>query len=350
MTFNWLDTPAAAIDQDCLLAAQARQNRLTKPPGSLGRLEEIAIRLAAMQRNHRPFVDNVSIVVFAADHGVTTEGVSAFPQAVTAEMVRNFARGGAAISVLARQLAASLSVINLGTVVELETIEGVVDKRLGPGTANLAQGPAMTEKQFWDALHTGRQAVERAHLAGTQLFIGAEMGIGNTTAAAAVASALLPAPAALLAGPGTGLNRDGVAHKAAVIDRALALHRDALDDPIEVLRRLGGFEIVALAGAYVSCAHLGLPVLIDGFIATVAALAASRLCEGAPHWFIFSHASAEPGHAHILEALKARPLLDFGMRLGEGSGAAIAVPLLRLACALHNGMATFDEAGVTDKI
>ncbi len=344
---NWLDTPAAPIDQDLLLAAQARQNNLTKPPGSLGRLEETAIRLAAMQRSEKPAVDRVSIVVFAADHGVAEEGISAFPQAVTAEMIRNFARGGAAISVLARQLDASLEVIDLGTVAELEPMDGVISKRLGPGTANFTQDPAMSEKQFWDALHAGRQAAERARLRGAQLFIGGEMGIGNTTAASALACALLPAPAPLLAGPGTGLDRAGVSHKVRVIERALERHRDNLSDPVEVLRCLGGFEIAALAGAYVSCAHLGMPVLVDGFISTVAALATSRLCAGAGEWFLYSHTSAEPGHAPILEAIQARPLLDLGMRLGEGSGAATAVPLLRLACALHNQMATFAEAGVS---
>lgn len=346
MTFTWLNTPAAPINQDVLHAARARQDTLTKPPGALGRLEDLAVRLAAMQGNERPRVDNIRIVVFAGDHGVAAEGVSAFPQEVTAAMVRNFAHGGAAISVMARHLDASLEVINLGTVVDLEPLDGVIDKRLGAGTANFTRGPAMTEEQFWDALHTGRQAAERARLAGADLFIGGEMGIGNTTSAAALACALLPAPARLLAGPGTGLDGVGIDHKATVIERALVLHGEALRDPVEALRRLGGFEIVALTGAYISCAHMGLPVLVDGFIASAAALAAARLCENAPQWLLFSHASAEPGHAYLLEALQAKPLLDLGMRLGEGSGAAVAMPLLRLACALHNDMATFAEAGI----
>ncbi len=347
--FDWLCVPAAPLDAAVRRTAEARQDTLTKPPGALGRLEEIAVRLAAMQCQARPAIEHVRIVVFAGDHGVAAEGVSAFPQAVTAEMVRNFARGGAAINVLARHVGASLEVINLGTAVHLEPLDRVTDKRLGPGTANFTQEPAMTEKQFWDALHTGRHAAERAALAGIQLFIGGEMGIANTTAAAAIACALLPAPPALLAGPGTGLDQAGVTRKAAVIEQALTLHRDHLGDPVEALRRLGGFEIVALTGAFISCAHIGLPTLVDGFIASVAALAAARLCPGAAEWFLFSHASAEPGHVHVLEALQARPLLNLGMRLGEGSGAAVALPLLRLACALHNEMATFAEAEVSER-
>jgi nicotinate-nucleotide--dimethylbenzimidazole phosphoribosyltransferase len=336
------------LDETAAAAARARQARLTKPPGALGELEEVVIRLAAMQGRERPSADAVHIVVFAGDHGVVEEGVSAFPQAVTAEMVRNFVRGGAAVSVLAAELGARLDVVNLGTVVETGDGAGVRELRLGPGSANLARGPAMTREQCVRALDAGADSVERAREGGADIFVGGEMGIGNTTAATAIACALLGEKPSSLVGPGTGLDGAGVARKAEVIRRALALHDASLGDPFEVLRRLGGFEIAALAGAFLSCARLGSPALVDGLIATSAALLAERLCPGASQWFLYGHRSAEPGHARLLAALRARPLLDLGMRLGEGSGAAVAVPLIRLACALHARMATFGEAGVSE--
>lgn len=349
MDLNWLCAPVAQIDEKARREALARQARLTKPPGSLGRLEALATGLAAMQGRGRPGADRVRIAVFAADHGVAARGISAFPQSVTAEMVRNFARGGAAISVLARALGANLEVIDLGTLSGSAAISGVVDSRLGPGTADLSTGAAMSGEQLSGALSAGRDAVERAVEAGDELFIGGEMGIGNTTAATAVACALLGAEPEELAGPGTGLDAGGVARKAAVIREALETHEGHLEVLTEVLRRLGGFEIVALSGAFVACGQKGLPALVDGFIAGVAALAAVRLHPGLEGWLLFSHVSAEPGHRSVVDALGAEPLLDLGMRLGEASGAAVAVPLLRLACALHNGMATFDEAGVSEK-
>lgn len=346
---QWLNVPAAALDKNAERAAYARQAILTKPPGALGQLESIAIRLAALQGTERPGADKIYIAVFAGDHGVVTEGISAFPQAVTVEMVRNFARGGAAISVIARELGATLEVINLGTVHTAGALEGVKNYELGAGTANFTSEPAMTEHQLACALHAGRHAAERAKLDGAQIFIGGEMGIGNTTVAAALACALLKAEPSQLAGPGTGLDNEGVKHKAEVIRRALALHTPHLFSPLETLRRLGGFEIAALVGSYIACAQMGLPVLVDGFIGNSAALAATHLRPGIEEWLLFSHASAEPGHRPILSALKATPLLDLGLRLGEGSGAATAVPLLRMACALHNNMATFVEAGVSEK-
>ncbi|WP_126453652.1 nicotinate-nucleotide--dimethylbenzimidazole phosphoribosyltransferase [Sulfuriflexus mobilis] len=344
---DWLQQSVAAPNDGILRAAETRQAHLTKPPGALGRLESTATRLAALQGAECPCVDRVHISIFAADHGVAAEGVSAFPQAVTVEMIKNFARGGAAINVLAGELGAQLEVINLGTVSDPGPLEGVLSLRLGPGTTNFCEAPAMHEDQLVQALDAGRQAAERASLSGAQLYIGGEMGIGNTTTAAALACALLDATPEALAGPGTGLDQQGVARKVEVIRRALHRHRQHHTVPQQALRCLGGFEIAALAGSYIRCAHRGLPVLVDGFISSVAALAAMRLCPGAENWFLFSHTSAEPGHRIVLEALAARPLLELGMRLGEGSGAATAVPLLRMACALHNGMATFAEAEVS---
>lgn len=348
MNLDWLDLSAHPLDEAAMAAARARQGVLTKPPGSLGRLEELAVRMAGWQRSERPALERVSIVVFAADHGVAAEGVSAFPQEVTVEMIRNFANGGAAISVLARQLGAQLEVVDVGAVRETASLPGVVSRRVAGGTANFCEGPAMTEAQLAEALAAGRDAVERARGEGAQLFIGGEMGIANTTAASAVACALLDRPPEALAGPGTGLRPEGVQHKVRVLERALDLHRPHVDGPLPVLQRLGGFEIAALAGAYVACAQAGIPALVDGFIATGAALAAVRLRPDIAPWLTLTHASAEPGHRAMVEALGQRPLLDLGMRLGEGSGAAVAVPLLRLAAALHNEMATFAEAGVSE--
>ena len=350
METNWLAQPCAALNETARVAALARQGQLTKPPGSLGQLEAIAVQLAALQGTGNPQIEHIHIRIFAADHGVACEGVSVFPQAVTAEMVRNFARGGAAISVLAKQLNARLEVINLGTVSPVEPLENVCDERIAAGTANFAQSPAMTETQLAAALQAGRTAVLRAKQGGAQLFIGGEMGIANTTSASAIACALLQESPQMLAGPGTGLDSKGVTHKAAVIRRALDLHRANLTQPLDVLRHVGGFEIAALAGAYLAAAQNGVPILVDGFISSVAALTAVRLNPEARNWMLFAHASAEPGHQRVLAALDAQPMLQLGMRLGEGSGAAMAVPLLRLACALHNNMATFAEAGVSGKL
>jgi nicotinate-nucleotide--dimethylbenzimidazole phosphoribosyltransferase len=542
----WWQTPVKAPDESARALASQRQNTLTKPPGSLGRLEEVAIALAAMQGCEKPQIKQPSITVFAGDHGVVAEGVAAFPQAVTQLMLVNFVAGGAAISVLAREQNARLEVVDVGTLAAA-AIDGVVNDKSASGTANLARQPAMTPAQLDHALAAGRRAVERALATGADLFIGGEMGIGNTTPAAAIGCALLGLPGADLAGPGTGLDTAGVSHKAQVIDRALALHgflpspasgrgaggladssiregglrpaqtrslpaeiltharelrknqtdaeqllwavlrakrfmdlkfrrqhtvkpyivdfycdslklvieldggqhaeQQAYDQartaflenkgitvlrfwnnqvlaeteavleaiywvvlqrqpqplpsppaplplagegrkpdnaavlfslpspasgggaggegglqPVqptpalaetqsqisftEVLRRLGGFEIAALSGAYIACAQAGLPVLVDGFITTAAALAACRMNPGVRDWLMFAHASAEPGHARLLAALDARPLLQLDMRLGEGSGAATALPIFRLACALHAGMATFAEAGI----
>ncbi len=359
METNWLAQPCAALNETARVAALARQGQLTKPPGSLGQLEAIAVQLAALQGTGNPQIEHIHIRIFAADHGVACEGVSVFPQAVTAEMVRNFARGGAAISVLAKQLNARLEVINLGTVSPVEPLENVCDERIAAGTANFAQSPAMTETQLAAALQAGRTAVLRAKQGGAQLFIGGEMGIANTTSASAIACALLQESPQMLAGPGTGLDSKGVTHKAAVIQRALDLH-GLLPSPsgrgvggegaLDVLRHVGGFEIAALAGAYLAAAQNGVPILVDGFISSVAALTAVRLNPEARNWMLFAHASAEPGHQRVLAALDAQPMLQLGMRLGEGSGAAMAVPLLRLACALHNNMATFAEAGVSGKL
>jgi nicotinate-nucleotide--dimethylbenzimidazole phosphoribosyltransferase len=349
MSFEWWQAACRPLDADAEARAKARQRQLTKPNGSLGHLEDLAVLLAAMQWTERPQLDALWITIFAGDHGVVAEGVSAYPQAVTGQMLRNFVGGGAAISVLANQLDAALEVIDLGTAEPLEPLPNVRHLNLGPGTQNFVHGPAMTYGQCLIALEAGRDSACRAKDAGAQLYIGGEMGIGNTSAASALACALLGLPAQALVGPGTGLDPAGVTHKVAVIDCALALHGEHASDPLQLLVRLGGFEIAALVGAYLGCAQQGLTVLVDGFICGVAALIATRLNPACRSWLLFAHRSAEPGHTHVLQALRAKPLLDLGLRLGEGSGAALAVPLLQLACRLHEEMATFEEAAVAKR-
>jgi nicotinate-nucleotide--dimethylbenzimidazole phosphoribosyltransferase len=347
MPRTWLTQACKPADAAQQQAALARQAQLTKPPGSLGALEDIAVRLASLQGCQRPQLERVRIVVFAGDHGVAAEGVSAFPQSVTVEMVRNFARGGAAINVLARSLGAGLDVVNVGTVTDPGELPGVLHAGIAPGTANFCREPAMTETQLTQALDAGKAAAERARVDDMQLFIGGEMGIGNTTAASALACALLQCPAAELVGRGTGLDDAGLLRKSRVVEQALALHAPLLQDAVAILRCLGGLEIAALTGAYLRCAQLGVPVLVDGFICSVAALLVTRILPASCAWFFYAHQSAEAGHAKVLAHLAARPLLNLGMRLGEASGAAVALPLLRLAVALHNNMASFSEAGVT---
>ncbi|BDU15587.1 nicotinate-nucleotide--dimethylbenzimidazole phosphoribosyltransferase [Lysobacter auxotrophicus] len=346
MNEAWWCRPCDAPDIDVERIALARQGMLTKPPGSLGALEDLAVWCAARQGTDRPGIERVWISVFAADHGVAAEGVSAFPQAVTGEMVRNFATGGAAIAVLARQLGARLDVVNLGTVNDPGEVPGVHRATIAPATANFCDAAAMTPVQLRTAMQAGADRAALALDHDADLFIGGEMGIGNTTSATALACALLDESPDALVGAGTGLDSAGMARKRDVVQRALDRHADARD-PLERLRRLGGFEIAALTGAYIAAAQSRMPVLVDGFITTVAALAAVRLNASAREWLCFAHRSNERGHARVLDALQAQPLLDLRMRLGEASGAAVAVPLLRLACALHREMATFEQAGVT---
>jgi nicotinate-nucleotide--dimethylbenzimidazole phosphoribosyltransferase len=330
--------------------AADRQQQLTKPAGSLGRLETLAIELAALQQRDRPRAMQVPVLVFAGDHGVAAQGISAYPQEVTVQMLHNFASGGAAIAVLARELGLPLRVIDAGSVAE-QAIAGVTSDKPCRGTCDISQQPAMSEAELAHALSAGRRALASA-LPADVVVLG-EMGIGNTTVASALACALTGLSPTQLVGAGTGLDESRMAHKRGVVERALALHGAAIAEPSapawEALRRLGGLEIAAMAGAMLAAAQRGVPVLVDGFIVGVAALAAVKLQPRVRPWLLFSHQSAERGHAHVLAALEAQPLLQLDLRLGEGSGAALALPLLRLACALHNQMATFEDAAVSNR-
>lgn len=343
---NWLFHDISAPDAGFYRQAQDRQAQLTKPPGSLGLLEDAAVRLAAMQRRDRPQLERIHVSVFAADHGIAEEGVSAFPQTVTVEMVKNFASGGAAVNVLARHVAADFEVIDVGLLQPVD-LPNVVADRAGAGTANFKRAPAMTEAQLTLALNAGKEAVARATASHADIFIGGEMGIANTASASALAAALLKLPATQITGAGTGLNALQIEQKAAVIAAALLKHQAFLSSPLAILQHLGGFEIAALTAAYISAAQQGLPVLVDGFICSVAALLAVRINPACGEWFFYGHHSEEKGHKIVLEALKARPLLNLNMRLGEASGAVTAVPILQMACRLHNEMATFAQANIT---
>lgn len=321
-----LDLPDGAAE--AAAAAIAHQLQLTKPPGSLGRLEELVAWLARWQGRPVPRLAQVDVLVFAGSHGVTAQGVSAFPAEVTAQMVQNFAAGGAAINQLARTADASLRVIPLG---------------IERPTADFTQAPAMTEREFLDAVATGHDAVRP----GTDLLAIGEMGIGNTTAAAAMSMGLLGGEAADWTGRGTGLDDAGLARKARVVAAAVERHRDLLDDPLAVAMALGGRELAAMLGAVLGARWANVPVLLDGFVAGAAVAPLARLHPAGLAHAMAAHVSAEPGHRRLLQALGKPPLLDLGMRLGEASGACLAIQLVRAALACHTGMATFASAGVS---
>lgn len=335
----------SAVDRD---AAIARQAQLTKPTGALGRLEQLAIELAGLQATERPRAARVPIIIFAGDHGIVAQGVSAYPQAVTIAMMANFAAGGAAISVLARELDSSLEVVDAGTLAET-AMPGIITDKLRHGTRDFSVEAALTLAELAFAFEAGQRAVVRAKANQPDLLIFGEMGIGNTTAAAAIAASLLGVSAEEVAGTGTGVDAAGRAHKARVIDAAIARHGVAGASPENILCAVGGLEIAAISGAIIAAAQARIPVLIDGFIVSVAALAAVRLNPSCQPFLLPSHQSAEQGHRLVLRALNVQPLISLDLRLGEGSGAAIALPLVRSACALHNDMATFAQANVPDR-
>ena len=342
---EWYLEAAPEPDEEIRAAAQQHQDNLTKPRGSLGRLEEVAVQLSAVQRTLTPKLDRAFIAVFAADHGVAAEGVSAYPQTVTAEMVRNFASGGAAISVLADSLGASFKVVNAGTVYAIEDLPNVTDRRVAAGTQNMCVTEAMDRQQCLDAFAVGRDIIDEA--GEMDIFLGGEMGIANSTSAAALAVAHTRLSATAMVGRGTGISEQGLAKKAAVVTRAMSRHLPHMKDGVETLRRIGGLEINALVGAYIRSAQKGIVVLVDGYICTAAAISAVKVNPSIRPWLFFSHCSAEPGHKRLLAKMDAQPLLELDMRLGEGSGAALALPILRAACRLHNDMASFEQAGVS---
>lgn len=352
MNSDLLSRPIPVPDAAAESAARARQSQLTKPPGSLGRLEDLACWLAG--RLHQPIPDmpRCEVVVFAGDHGVAAQGVSAFPQAVTGQMVANFAAGGAAINVLTNLHDCRIEVVDVGVASDAPPPSGVRNERVRAGTRDLSTTAAMTAEETRKALEVGAQCARRAVDRGARLLIAGDMGIANTTAAACLICAFTGREPATVVGRGTGVDDPGLKHKIAIVRGALervAKAHGGHPAPIEVLSELGGFEIAAIAGFYLEAARLGVPVLVDGYISTSAALTAARLEPASREWMQAGHRSAEPGHRVALEALGLVPLLDLDMRLGEGTGAALALPIVRAALALHRNMATFAEAGVSEK-
>lgn len=338
------------VDTSLARRAQAHLDDLTKPRGSLGRLEEAALRLYLIADGAAPAADPARIFTVAGDHGVAAEGVSLFPPEVTRQMVLNFAHGGAGINVLARTAGVGLSVVDAGCAGgDFPDHANLVQGKVRPGTANLAVGPAMSREECLQALELGLDLADMAAAEGCRAVGTGDMGIANTTPSTALYCAYLGLAPEEITGPGTGLDADGVRRKAEVIRRGLAANRAAVEsgDPLAVLAALGGLEIATLAGLIIGAAGKRMAVAVDGFISTAAYVAASRLCPAVADYCFFSHASAEQGHAKIMRSLEARPLLDLGLRLGEGTGAAMALFVLRSAAAIYNEMATFSGAGVS---
>jgi nicotinate-nucleotide--dimethylbenzimidazole phosphoribosyltransferase len=337
------------IDPRWIETARQHQLELTKPPGSLGRLEEVANRCAAIRQSLEVTAHRPRIVLFAADHGVCVEGVSAYPQEVTAQMVMNFLHGGAAINAFARSGGIELNVVVIGVAGFLPASDNLVARRVAAGTRNSCQEPAMTEEHLMSALNAGIELAYDSVKAGCDLLGFGEMGIGNTTSASAIAAALTGNSPASVIGCGAGADAACMARKRSAIERALALHADNLHNPLGILRCVGGFEIAAMCGFCLGAAARRVPVVTDGFIASAAAALAIRLCAASSGYLFASHLSAEPGHVFFLSLLGQQPLLDLGMRLGEGTGAAFAIKLIQAAIAAFTEMATFAGAGVSNK-
>lgn len=347
-----VDQTLAAItplDQEAMNAARARQDSLTKPPGSLGRLEDLSILLAGIFGEPVPRIRRKSVILAAGDHGVVAEGVSAYPQEVTPQMVYNFLRGGAAINVLARHAGAEILVLDAGVAADLEPHPLLRAVKIGRGTANMAASPAMTREQAVQCLETGIDAAKEQIAEGADLIACGDMGIGNTTPSSAITAVITGNDPEVTTGRGTGLDEPGLAHKIDVVRRAIRVNQPNPKDGLDVLTKVGGFEIGVLAGAMLGTAANRRPVMVDGFISGAAALIAWTVSPAARRYFIASHQSAEPGHRVGLGAMGLMPLLDLNLRLGEGTGAALAMHIIEAAARCLAEMSTFAEAGVSQR-
>lgn len=330
--------------------AWQRLDSLTKPPRSLGKLEELAVRLASSQETDHPSASPSALVVMAGDHGVVEEGVSAWPAEVTFQMIANFTQGGAAINQLAARIDAQLVLVDVGVACDTSVLEGVMQAKVRPGTRNLSREAAMTREEAAEAFCVGARVAQDLAAEGVKVIGTGEMGIGNSTAAAALVAGFTGVPVTRVTGRGTGVDDAAYIHKKRVIDRALKLHRPDPADPLKTLAELGGLEIAGMAGVFVGGAVAGISIVSDGFISASAALAAVRLCPACIEYIFPSHLSAEPGHHVALVALGLDPFLHMDMRLGEGTGAALGICALESACCIINGMATFAEAGVSGRL
>lgn len=338
---EWLTAPAAEISISAAERAEQHQSRLGKPVGSLGVLEDIAIKFAGWQNKAKPNLSNISVRVFAADHGTASEAVSAFQQEATAQMIANSVEGGAAISVLAGQLGAEFSIVNLGTISPAADADCLHNLQFAKGSHNFCKQPALGEELLETCLEAGREL--GAHKP-CELFVAGEMGVGNSTSASAICSAALTLPVEQSVGRGTGAVDSNLERKQKVVRTGLDRHRTLIRNPLGILAHVGGLEIAALVGAYISAAQRGIPILVDGFVCSAAALIACQINPSVRKWMLFAHRSKEPGHQHVLNELDANPLLDMGLSLGEGSGAALAVPIIQQALALHTEMTILEPA------
>ena len=336
-------------DADAMHRAEARQLNLTKPPGSLGRLEEVSIRLAGIFGTERPSIGGKAVIVAAGDHGVVAQGVTGYPQEVTAQMVLNFLAGGAAISVMCLRLGIRQVIVDAGVAADLPDSPELRSLKIGRGTADISQGPAMSREQAVRCLEAGINLAVEVVESGVDLLATGDMGIGNTTASSAVTSAATGRPPEETTGEGTGRTPEELRHKIGVVRTALEVNAPDANDGVDLLAKVGGFEIGVLAGVVLGAAMMRRPVIVDGFISGAAALAANAICPAARDYMLPSHVSAERGHRAALSGLGMTPLLDLGMRLGEGTGAALAMPIVEAAAATLSEMATFAEAGVSDR-
>jgi nicotinate-nucleotide--dimethylbenzimidazole phosphoribosyltransferase len=338
------------IDVDTVKQAQQRQRSLTKPAGSLGRLEEISIRLAGMKADPLPDVSRKRVIIMAADHGVALEGVSAFPAEVTQQMVLNFLRGGAAINVLARQAGAGVTVVDIGVAADFDpSLPGLLHRKVAKGTRNIAKGPAMTGAEAEKALAIGMEVLTREAEQGLDLVATGDMGIGNTTPSSAIAAVMTGLPVSKVTGRGTGLDNAGLMHKVQIIEQAIALNKPNPQDSLDVLCKVGGLEIAGLAGVMLAAAANRIPIVVDGFISTAAAMIAVGLVPDVRNYLFCAHQSVEIGHQTMHKHLGLTPLINLNLSLGEGTGAVLAFHLIEASSRILREMATFAEAGVSDK-
>ncbi|MCL4377825.1 MAG: nicotinate-nucleotide--dimethylbenzimidazole phosphoribosyltransferase [Actinobacteria bacterium] len=340
------------LDKGIMDRAQAKLDSLTKPLGSLGRLEELAKQVVGITNNMSPKFSKKLVIVMAADHGVVDEGVSAYPREVTPQMVYNFLRGGAGINVLSRHVGAGVLVVDIGVAADLENVaknKGIVVKKVGFGTSNMVKGPAMTRDQAIQSIETGIEVAQSMIKSGYSIIGTGDMGIGNTTASSAIASCICDVGTELVTGYGTGIDEAGFKKKVEVIKKSIRKNNPDRTDGIDVLSKIGGFEIGGIAGVILGCASGKVPVVIDGFISGAGALIAEAIAPDSRNYMIASHSSVEKGHKIVLEKLKLKPLFNFDMRLGEGTGAAIGMSITEASIKILNEMATFDEAGVSQK-
>jgi nicotinate-nucleotide--dimethylbenzimidazole phosphoribosyltransferase len=337
------------LNGGAMIAARERQSNLTKPPGSLGVLEDIAVKIAGIMQTPLPTISGKAVLIMAGDHGVVEEGVSAWPSDVTVQMLQNFVHGGAAINVLARHAGAKVVVVDVGVKAQLN-LAGVASCKVRPGTANITLGAAMTREEAMKAIQVGFSQAQAAIDQGANLLATGDMGIGNTTPSSAILAAFSSMPVAKVIGRGTGVNDNGLQKKISAIEKALAVNKPDPRDALDVLSKVGGLEIAAIAGVILGGASCRVPVLIDGFISGAGALVAAKLAPKARNFMLASHLSEEPGHHYMLQLLDLSPILRMRMRLGEGTGAVLAMPVVEAACNIHAEMATFQQAGVAEKI